>query len=101
MRKNESVEIPLPHVGEILKDYLAAVGATQYQLGIATGIPHSQITEIIKGRRGMSAAVAARIAKAFGTSAQLWLGYQQAWELDRVMRTDADAIAAVRELAAA
>jgi hypothetical protein len=49
--------------------------------GDRKGIPLNRLNEIIRGRRGVSADTALRLAKLLGTSAESWLGLQSDWDL--------------------
>jgi len=70
------------HPGEIIKeDFLDDYGLTQYALAKALRIPQSRMTEIIKGRRGITADTAARLARFYGNSAEFWLGLQGIYDL--------------------
>jgi addiction module HigA family antidote len=70
------------HPGEMIKeDFLADYGLTQYALAKALKIPHSRITDIIKGRRGISADTALRLARYFRNSAEFWLSLQAEYDL--------------------
>lgn len=72
------------HPGELIKeDWLADYGLTQYALANALRIPHSRLTEIIKGRRGITADTALRLARFYGNSAEFWLGLQADYDLRR------------------
>lgn len=83
-----------PHPGEILKtEFLDELGITQYRLAVDTKIPHSRVTAIIKGRRGVTTDTALRLARYFGNSPEFWLGLQQDYEL----RTACDTVILVEE----
>lgn len=70
------------HPGEIIKeDFLADYGLTQYALAKALHIPHSRLTDIVKGRRGISADTALRLSRYFGNSPEFWLGLQAEHDL--------------------
>ncbi|MBK8477944.1 MAG: HigA family addiction module antidote protein [Opitutaceae bacterium] len=70
------------HPGEILKeDWLADYGLTQYALAKALRIPHSRLTDIIKGRRSIAADTALRLARFYGNSAAFWLNLQSDYDL--------------------
>jgi len=88
------------HPGELIKeDWLADYGLTQYALAKALKIPQSRLTDIIKGRRGITADTAARLARFYGNSAEFWLGLQALYDLAML---DAEKIEAeVEPLAAA
>ena len=49
------------------------------------GIPQTRISEIIKGRRRISADTALRLSKYFGNSAKFWLGIQDDFDLEEEM----------------
>lgn len=75
---------PLPpiHPGQFLKeDWLGDYGLTQYALAKSLKIPQSRLTDIIKGRRGISADTAARLARFFGNSPGFWLNLQADYDL--------------------
>jgi len=74
-----------PHPGEILaEDYLRPLGMSARELAEALDVPPNRITEIVRGRRGVSADTAARLGRYFSTSAEIWLNMQQAHDLSRV-----------------
>lgn len=71
------------HPGEILReDFLEPMGVSAYRLSKATGISAQQIGRILKGTRGVTADAALRLARAFGTSATVWMGLQARYDLD-------------------
>ena len=77
------------HPGEVLlEDFLKPLGISQYRLAIACSLPLSRITDIIKGRRGISADTGLRLARAFGTSADLWLGLQRDFDVEEASRVN-------------
>lgn len=55
---------------------------TGYQLSQRTGIPASRLTEIIKGRRSITADTALRLGRFFGTGERFWLNLQQAYDIE-------------------
>lgn len=70
------------HPGEMLKeDWIADYGLTQYALAKALHIPHSRLTDIIKGRRGITADTALRLARFYGNTAEFWLHLQADYDL--------------------
>jgi addiction module HigA family antidote len=75
-------KIALVHPGEILaEDFMAPRGLTANRLALDLHIPANRLTEIIRGRRGITADTALRLARYFDTSAELWLGLQAEYEL--------------------
>tara|TARA_B100000614_G_scaffold236666_1_gene234337 strand:- start:3500 stop:3790 length:291 start_codon:yes stop_codon:yes gene_type:complete len=75
--------LPNIHPGEILKEeFLNPMGISAYRLAKDTGIPQTRISEIIKGRRRVTADTALRLAKYFGMSARFWLGLQDDFDIE-------------------
>lgn len=71
------------HPGEILReDFLAPMGLSINALARALRVPPSHVSGIVNEKRGLSARMALRLARYFGTSAELWMGLQQDYELD-------------------
>jgi len=71
------------HPGEVLREeFLIPLGITAYRLAKALGIPESAVSDILHARRGITAATALLLAAFFGTSPELWLNLQAAYELD-------------------
>ena len=78
--------IPPPHPGEtILEDVLKPLGMSVNRLAKALGITAARLNEIVRGRRGITANTALRLARYLGTSAEFWLGLQLEYDL-RVAR---------------
>lgn len=70
------------HPGEILaEEFLKPSGLSANALAQALGVPVTRISEIVRGRRGVTADTALRLARYFGTSAELWLGLQAEFDL--------------------
>ena len=70
------------HPGEILRDCLDEVGMSAYALAKAIHVPLNRVTAILAGRRAITADTALRLARCFGTSAELWLALQAGYDLD-------------------
>ena len=71
------------HPGEILfEEFLVPMKITAYRLSKDTFIPQTRISEIIKGRRRITADTALRLSKYFGTSAKFWLGLQDDYDIE-------------------
>jgi addiction module HigA family antidote len=71
------------HPGEVLReDFLIPLGITAYRLAKAIGVTESAVSDILNGRRGITAATALLLARFFGTTPELWLNLQAAYELD-------------------
>ena len=70
------------HPREILYDELDELNIAAAELARAIQVPPNRITQIISGKRSISADTALRLGKWFGTGPRLWLNLQQAYELD-------------------
>jgi antitoxin HigA-1 len=99
MRKAQ-VDFPIAvHPGEILQEMLDERGVSQVQLAKHLETDVARINEICRRRRGVSAQMAILLAKAFGTSAGLWLNLQKNWELSQVDRRTASRVRPLRKSA--
>jgi len=75
-------KIPEVHPGEILEEeFLKPLGISAYKLAKETKIPATRISQIIKGKRRITADTALRFGKFFGNSADFWLGIQMEYDL--------------------
>ena len=68
------------HPGELLGEELAATSMSVAALSRETGIPQSQLADIVESRRDITPDIALRLANHFGTSARFWLNRQAAYE---------------------
>jgi len=76
---------PPIHPGEVLlHDFLEPMGITQYRLAKDIHVPARRINQIVHGQRAITADTALRLARYFGTSAELWTGLQSHFDLERV-----------------
>ena len=91
------------HPGEVLlEDFIEGFGITQNKVAVAIGVPPRRINEIVHGKRGISADTAVRLAKYFGTSAELWMNLQSHYELRlerRALREQLDNIVPLQSVA--
>lgn len=72
------------HPGDVLQEMLAEAGVTQVRLAKHLNTDVARINEICRRRRDISASMAVLLAKAFGTSALLWMNLQASWELSQI-----------------
>ena len=74
---------------EILKEeFMAPLGISQSRLARDLDIPQSRLSAIIRGKRGISADTALRLAEYFGTSPRFWLNLQMEYDLRRLQQTE-------------
>ncbi len=81
MATKQPKRLPPIHPGEVLQDLLNAAGLTANALATALRVPANRIGGIIKGQRGITADTALRLARYFGTSAQMWVNLQAKYDL--------------------
>lgn len=78
---------PNPHPGEtILEDFLKPYRMTPYRLAKGMGVPPTRVLDILKGRRGITADTALRLAGFLGGTPEFWLGLQAAHDLRAARR---------------
>jgi addiction module HigA family antidote len=71
------------HPGEILaEDVLAELGLNANQAGEALGVPANRISEILRGRRSITADTALRLGRWLGSSPQFWMNLQRSYDLE-------------------
>lgn len=74
--------IPNITPGEILfEEFLSPMNITAYRLAKDTMMPATRISEILKGRRKITADTALRLGAYFGNSPDFWLGIQDEYDL--------------------
>lgn len=77
---------PVVHPGRLLKRELTARGLSANRLSLDIGVPSGRITDILNGRRGISADTAVRLGRYFGNRAQFWLDLQGQYDIGVVER---------------
>jgi addiction module HigA family antidote len=75
------VALPPSHPGETLAEELAARGLTAHALALKLRVPANRITDIVRGRRAISAETALRLGRYFGTGAKFWVDLQVSHDL--------------------
>jgi addiction module HigA family antidote len=71
------------HPGEVLlEEFMKPLEITAYRLSKDLVIPQTRVSEILKGRRRISADTAIRLSRYFGNSAKFWLGLQDDYDLE-------------------
>lgn len=83
MTKFSSPDLSNITPGEILlEEWMKPNGLSGNELSRRTGIPASRLTEIVKGRRSITADTALRLGRFFGTGERFWLNLQQARDIE-------------------
>jgi addiction module HigA family antidote len=101
--QKNSNRIPFPHPGETIReDYLKPLGMSVTRLALELRVPATRMTEIVHGRRGITADTALRLARYFNTTPRFWLNLQASYDLAIAAETKAEEIErTVRHRAAA
>lgn len=74
--------MPPVHPGEILReDFLIPLNMSAHALALALHVTPARINDIVRGRRGITADTALRLARYFGGDAQSWLNLQTMYDL--------------------
>ncbi len=81
------------HPGEILADELEEINLAGAELSRIINVPANRITQIIAGKRAISADTALRLGQYFGMSADFWMNLQKMYELDLARQKLGDSIA--------
>lgn len=85
------------HPGEVLhEEFLIPLGISAYRLAKDTEIPQTRISQIIKGRRKITADTALRLSSYFGNSAKFWLGLQDDYDLEEENKRLSDRLQNIR-----
>lgn len=75
------------HPGEILlEEFLEPAEVTQVAMAEKLGWTTTRLNELIKGKRGITAAAALDLADALGTSPKLWMNLQATYDLDKASK---------------
>ena len=77
---------PVVHPGRLLKREMAARKLSANRLSLDIGVASGRVTDILNGRRAISADTAVRLGLYFGSSAQFWLDLQSQYDIGVVER---------------
>ncbi len=76
----------IAHPGRLLRREIEARGLSANRLALDLGVPSGRITDILHGRRSISADTAVRLGRYFGNSPQFWLDLQSQYDIAVVER---------------
>ena len=82
----------------LVEDFNEGFGIAQHKLAVSVGVPPRRISEIVHGKRGITADTAIRLARYVGTSEEFWMNVQSNYELRSERRALKDAVAAITPL---
>jgi addiction module HigA family antidote len=77
---------PVIHPGRLLKRELEARNLSANRLALDLGVPSGRITDILNGRRSISADTAVRLGRYFGNNPQFWLDLQGQYDIAVIER---------------
>ena len=77
---------PAVHPGRLLKRELSIRSLSANRLALDLGVPSGRITDILNGRRSITADTALRLGRYFGNNAQFWLDLQSQHDIAIVER---------------
>ncbi len=69
------------HPGEILEEELAEINMSAAHLARILGVPTNRITQILAGKRSITADTALRLGRWLGTGPQFWMNLQQLYDV--------------------
>lgn len=101
MKRTETEMLEPVHPGEVLfEDFMKPLGLSQYRVAQDIGVSPLRISEIVRGKRAVTADTAMRLARYFGTSSAVWMHLQAQYDLEVAEREYGNEILAnVPELA--
>jgi len=83
---NNMTSSELIHPGEMIKDEIMARGLTQKELAQQMGVSYTVFNEILNGKRPVTAEYALLLEAALGTDANIWLGLQADYNMQRIKK---------------
>jgi addiction module HigA family antidote len=87
------------HPGEILlEEFLIPLNISAYRLSKDLKIPQTRISEILKGRRRITADTALRLSNYFGNSAKFWLGLQDDYDIEEQFNQNKDLFKSINKI---
>ena len=89
------------HPGEILKEDIGDLGLTAKDLAAKLGVPTARIADIVRGRRDLTADLALRLSRYFGTTPEYWINLQSRYALECARRDIGRQIGKIRPRRAA
>lgn len=90
----KSHRLPPVHPGEFLReDLMKPLGLSINRLARELKVPVTRMSEIVNGRRSITADTALRLARYFRSTPQFWMNLQAAYDLEVVTRASAERIA--------
>ena len=73
--------LPISHPGRLLKRELETRALSANRLALALGVPSGRVTDILNGRRSITAETAVRLGRYFGNRPGFWLELQSQYDI--------------------
>ncbi|MBO0904381.1 HigA family addiction module antitoxin [Jiella sonneratiae] len=87
------------HPGEYLREeYLLPLAISAESLAKRLNLPRRRIERLIREEAGITPDTALRLARAFATTPQFWLNFQNAYDLEIAARKVADSLARIEPI---
>jgi addiction module HigA family antidote len=75
------------HPGEVLKEeFLEPMGISVYRLSKDTSLSQTRLSQIIKGKRSITAETAVKLGKFFGVPAEFWMNLQSLYDIEEAQK---------------
>ncbi len=86
------------HPGEILADELMELNTSPTELARELHVPANRISQLVAGKRAMTADTALRLERWLGVSAAFWMNLQKRYELDIARERSDDVLRMIEPL---
>ena len=86
------------HPGEIVADELAELHKSPTELARELHVPANRISQLVAGKRAMTADTALRLERWLGVSAAFWMNLQKRYELDIARERSDDVLRTIEPL---
>jgi addiction module HigA family antidote len=91
--------LPNVHPGEVLlEEFLIPMEISAYKLAKDINIPQSRLSQILNGKRAITADTAVRLSAYFGNSAKFWLGLQNDFDIEEEKKRKEDELKVINQL---
>ncbi len=75
------------HPGEVLREeFLVPMGISVYRLSKETGLSQTRLSQIIKGKRSITAETALKLGKFFGVAPEFWMNLQSLYDIEEAQK---------------
>jgi addiction module HigA family antidote len=90
------------HPGEILlEEFLKPLGMTAYAAAKVMGVPRTRLERLMRHEASVTPDTALRLERAFGSSAEMWMGLQADYDLELARAANDASLSAIRRVIAA